>query len=219
MPTCCSGGPQRQALLWVSCIPCWEGVIGPCPGVGSEIKGPVQCLTFESLVSFVIINAFSGLQRAKGENTVCVSNGPGHMALVSPDYGPQAPKTHVFRLRRQGVWKAESRHWRRRGKRQGRWWKRELDSRAPLPFAGESLGPQESTNPLEAEEINPAPLERAFQIWPQAICDLNQPQSTGPQWAYWKIQTPLFSGGELERGSLTDTQSLRRGRTLVLAGS
>lgn len=39
----------------------------------------------------------------------------------------------------------------------------ELASRA-LPSAGENLGPQESTNPMEPEEINPAPLERAFQI-------------------------------------------------------
>lgn len=88
-----------------------------------------------------------------------------------------------------------------------------------LPFAGENLGPQESTNPMEAEEINSCPLERAFQIRPQAINNPKLPQSTGPKWAHLRIKTTLFSGGEFERGSLGDTWGLRNGRTLVLAGT
>ena len=46
-------------------------------------------------------------------------------------------------------------------------------------FSGENLGPQESMNPMEAE-INPAPLERALQIQPQAISD---PETAWERWA------------------------------------
>lgn len=86
--------------------PLWEGVIGPLPGVESEIKGPVQFLTFESLLSFVIINAFSGLQRSKGANSVYVQCARP-CGLVSPDvHGGQGPEgapspgsqAHVCRL-------------------------------------------------------------------------------------------------------------------------
>lgn len=69
-----------------------------------------------------------------------------------------------------------------------------------------------------AEEINPAPLERALQIWPQARSNLKLPQSAGPQWAHLKIRTTLFTGRGFETGSLGDIQGLRSGRTSVLAG-
>lgn len=72
--------------------PPWEGVMGPLPGVGSEIKGPVQFLTFESLLGFVIINAFSGVQRGKGANSVYVRCARPR-GLVSPDvHGGQHDK-------------------------------------------------------------------------------------------------------------------------------
>lgn len=67
-------------------------MIGPLPGVGSEIKGSVQFLTFESLLSFVIINGFNGLQRSKGANSVYVQCARP-CSLVSPDgHGGQGPQ-------------------------------------------------------------------------------------------------------------------------------
>lgn len=74
-----------------------------------------------------------------------------------------------------------------------------------LPFAGENLGPQESTHPMEAEEINSCPLERAFQIWPQAINNPKLPQSAGPKWAHLRIKTTRCSVVESLREAASGT--------------
>lgn len=111
-------------------------------------------------------------------------------SLVSPDsrcgsgiqLGLRVPKTHVCRLRG-----------RQHGKQNpaidkggaGGW---AGDGEETCRTAGGNLDPQESTNPREAE-INQAPPERAFPIWPQAITHQKPPQSVGPSGLGLRMET------------------------------
>lgn len=67
---------------------------------------------------------------------------------------------------------------------------------------------------MEAE-INSPPLERAFPIQPQAI---SNPQTASEQSVLCGQGLENSWSGELERGSLRDTQGLRNSRTYMLAG-
>lgn len=142
---------------------------------------------------------------------------PGHSAvhLVSPDFhcgsGPQrglhAPKTHEERS--PAVEEGGG------GGRAG-----DGEENVPAGAAGANLGPRESTNPKDAEEINPAPLERTFQIRPQAISD---PQTAsepwGPRGPGLRMKPPPLRGGGFDRGSLGATRGAQEPRgTPVLAG-